>query len=288
MRAVVVIVLMVAGRAASADDRGEARRHFFEAKKQYELGHFAEAAKEYEAGYNLFQRPGFLWDIAQSYRKLGDNEKALHFYKMYVLNAEPGTKTAVNVPEAQDQIRILGPLVAAQQKARSAPPDGVVSHSDAEKEAPPAEGTRARAFPARTSSNAKSVTEPPTVSVPLVVAPVAVPSNDQPTRPAAIAALSLLGGALGCAAVSTGLVVHAHLLDQTPPSSVTNLQALVEQADRERIAGWSLYAVSGAALVGASVAFGFWLHRRSHGAAVAVRLLPTGAGVGGASIGGTW
>lgn len=134
MRTAVVILALATATAGFCDEaQSTAKRYFREANTQFQLGHYAEAAKEFEAGYELDPRPGFLWNLAQCYRKLGDSEKALHFYKQYVLNAKPSRKHAANVEEAQQEIKVLEPLVAAQKKASAAPPDGVVG-SDEEKE----------------------------------------------------------------------------------------------------------------------------------------------------------
>lgn len=251
MRAAVVLVLMIASRVASADDRDEARRHFLEAKKQYELGHFAEAAKEYEAGYNLFQRPGFLWDIAQSYRKLGDNEKALHFYKMYVLNAEPGAKTAVNVPEAQEQIRMLEPLVAAQQKAKSAPPDGVVS-SEAEKE---------QAAPPTPKANTQPSAEPRRSNLQQLVAQS--PTRDWYRTPPAVTGFSLFGVAIVATSVGVGLVVHGNDLDTQLGSamSIPEADSIARSRDTYRDAGYAMFAVAGASALAGAVLVGIGAHR---------------------------
>lgn len=274
MRTAVVILALTTSAAALGDDlREEAKQHFTEAEKQFQLGHFADAAKEYEAGYNLYPRPGFLWDIAQSYRKLGENEKALHFYKQYVLNAKPGTKTAVNVPEAQEQIRVLEPLVAAQQKAKSSPPDSVVG-SDAEKETPPAEpSTRVAVPPAVASPNA-----PPATATP----------SAQPER----WYRSALGWSLAGLVVASGIVAGVLLARaasfDTEASKAISLQQQIDaqnSASTYRTAGWSLIGLGGAALVGSVAVF---IYRdvkfRSTGASrsVGVALTPTSVAIGGA------
>lgn len=267
MRAAVVLVLMVGARVASADDRDEARRHFLEAKKQYELGHFAEAAKEYEAGYNLFQRPGFLWDIAQSYRKLGDNEKALHFYKMYVLNAEPGTKAAVNVPEAQEQIRALEPLVAAQQKAKSAPPDGIVG-TDAEKEQSAPVVSKSVARPTQAEAQGQPSAQ------------VAEQSRrDWYRAPVVVTGFSLLGVAIVASGIGVGLIVHANDLDTELASamSIPQADAIERSRDAYRVGSYAMFLLAGASAVTGAVLVGVGARRaRQH--QISFGLLPLHSG----------
>src|SRR5207302_4813920 len=110
-----------------------------------------------------------------------------------------------------------------------APPDG----ADSEKESTSPEHPRPSP-PLTGSSPTVAPTIPPTTPRTDLVQLSPDRQSDKPSRPAAVAALSLLGAALVCAAVSTGLVVHAHSLDQTTPTSVTNLEALAAQADHER------------------------------------------------------
>lgn len=268
MRTAIIVVALTMCAVALADDRDEAKHHFMEAEKQFQLGHYADAAKEYEAGYSLFPRPGFLWDIAQSYRKLGDTEKALHFYKQYVLNAAPSTKTAVNVPEAQEQIRLLEPLVAAQQKARSAPPDGVVG-ADAVKE--PA------SVPIVQPSNAAAPEA--ALAPPSVTSPASAAGQGWYRSPLAIAGLSLLGASLVAGGVGAGLLVHGNDLDAqlSSASSIPQADALASSRDTYRNTSYAIFAVAGASAAVAAALIGVSAARRHrHAQSFAATLAPGG------------
>ncbi len=237
MRSVVVLLVLTTATYAFADETREgAKRHFFEAEKQFQLGHYAEAAREYETGYKLYPRPAFLWNLAQCHRKLGDNERALHFYKQYVVNARPGTKAAANVPEAQEQIRILQALVTEQEKTRTAPPDDVVRQSDAERDTAPHE---AAGGPAPQAGDFRTGAQSQTPAL-----------NDSSTNKAKwIAGIAVGGGgvvALGLAGLFTGLAVdeNRHVVTNDTWSPATE-----DRRNSYEATATALYVLGGVAVV---------------------------------------
>lgn len=271
MRTAAVLTLMLAiSGPAFSDERDEAKRHFVEAEKQFQLEHYAEAAKEYEAGYQLFPRPGFLWDIAQSYRKLGNNEKALHFYKQYVLNAAPGTKAAVNVPEAQEQIKVLEPLVSAQQKAKSAPPDGVVGSVSERDPAAPAEA-KPQSTPLP-KPNARTIAEPQP-SLPSFASQRA--PHDWYRTPSAVTGFSLLGLAIVATGVGVGLVLQGNNLDGqlTLAMSIQQADSIASARDRYRYGGYAMFALAGASAAVGAILVGIKA-TRARGRQISFALMP--------------
>ena len=96
-----------AGAAMSAAER-EARHRFDEAEVQYRAGHYADALLKYQAGYAAMPLPGFLVNIAQCQRRLGDLKTARATYREFVLVA-PDSHL---VPEVQTLIRQLDSLIA--------------------------------------------------------------------------------------------------------------------------------------------------------------------------------
>jgi hypothetical protein len=86
----------------------EARRHFDEAEAQYRAGHYSDALAQYQAGYAAMPLSGFLVNIAQCQRRLGNLKTARATYREFVLVA-PDSRL---VPEVQTLIRQLDVLIA--------------------------------------------------------------------------------------------------------------------------------------------------------------------------------
>lgn len=91
-RAPVALVLAVLGlvlalaRPAHAEDAATkaARKHFAKGEKLFQLGKFDEALVEYEAAYEQKSLPGFLYNIAQCHRNLGNYKQAIFGYRSYL------------------------------------------------------------------------------------------------------------------------------------------------------------------------------------------------------------
>jgi tetratricopeptide (TPR) repeat protein len=114
LSAVVALALVVsslgvpAALAAPNAAQREARRHFDEAELSYRAGHYAEALAKYQAGYAAVPLPGFLVNIAQCQRRLGDLKTARATYREFVLVA-PDSRL---VPEVEKLIKELDTLIA--------------------------------------------------------------------------------------------------------------------------------------------------------------------------------
>ena len=93
--------------APNAAER-EARRRFDEGEVSYRAGHYAEALAKYQAGYAAVPLPGFLVNIAQCQRRLGDLKTARATYREFVLVA-PDSRL---VPEVETLIKQLDDLIA--------------------------------------------------------------------------------------------------------------------------------------------------------------------------------
>lgn len=83
---VVASLLSVSTRAAGAgvDDEKEARRLFERAELSFNVGKFAEALTDYQSAYEAKPLPGFLFNIAQCYRNMGNFERARFFFRRYL------------------------------------------------------------------------------------------------------------------------------------------------------------------------------------------------------------
>ena len=86
----------------------EARRRFDEGEVQYRAGRYADALAKYQAGYAAMPLPGFLVNIAQCQRRLGDLKTARATYREFVLVA-PDSRL---VPEVTTLLKQLDDLIA--------------------------------------------------------------------------------------------------------------------------------------------------------------------------------
>ena len=94
----VCLAVTVPSRSASADDPATraARRHFERGEKLFALGKFDEALEEYQSAFDAKPLPGFLYNIGQCYRNLGDLEQAIFSFKKYLkLDPEAQNKESV-------------------------------------------------------------------------------------------------------------------------------------------------------------------------------------------------
>jgi len=105
--ALVVGLAAPASAAPSAAER-EARHRFDEGEALYRAGHYADALAKYQAGYDADPLAGFLINIAQCQRRLGDLKAARATYRKFVLVA-PDSRL---VPEVETLIKQLDDLIA--------------------------------------------------------------------------------------------------------------------------------------------------------------------------------
>lgn len=99
------LVLFLGAPLAHAQGEKAARAHFQRAEKAFNLGKFDDALKSYEAAFEAKPLPGFLFNMAQCYRNLGDPDRAIFFFQRY-LSLDPETP---NRPIALE-------LIAEEQK----------------------------------------------------------------------------------------------------------------------------------------------------------------------------
>jgi tetratricopeptide (TPR) repeat protein len=115
------LLLLVA--LTSATPEQAARKHFEHAEKLYALGKFQDALAEYEAAYEAKALPGFLFNIGQCYRNLGNYRQAVFSFKKY-LDEKPDAK---NRDAVETLIADLEKKSADQEKRK--PPD-LTAHND--------------------------------------------------------------------------------------------------------------------------------------------------------------
>jgi tetratricopeptide (TPR) repeat protein len=92
-----------ASPAGEADTEAVARQHFQLGELHYAASEFGAALGEYQAGYDAVPLPGFLVNIAQCQRRMGDLRRARITYQKFVLVAPDSPL----VPEVRGLIREL-------------------------------------------------------------------------------------------------------------------------------------------------------------------------------------
>jgi hypothetical protein len=73
----------------------KAKEHYEKGKAMFRMGNFDGAIKEYQSGYMLTREPGFLFNIGQAYRAMGNNKKAVWVFRAYLSNPKAKNKGAV-------------------------------------------------------------------------------------------------------------------------------------------------------------------------------------------------
>ncbi len=89
-------------RAQAQDDTAQAKAHYAKGKEHFNAGRFEDAAREFKKAYLIKRIPGILFNIAQTYRKLGDTKMAIHFFDKFVQEAsanDPNRKAAQAILE---------------------------------------------------------------------------------------------------------------------------------------------------------------------------------------------
>src|ERR1017187_4960718 len=95
---VVVVCALLAVPVWSADgDKAVAKAHFEAATRLYDIHEYAKALDEYKAAYLAKPDPAFLFNVGQCYRKLGELDQALEFYREYLKKAPPDDPNRPNV-----------------------------------------------------------------------------------------------------------------------------------------------------------------------------------------------
>ena len=148
--ALIVALSLAAAPVARAqekpDSKTAAKEHYQRGTTYYDLGKYDDAIKEFEAAYHLKNDPAFLYNLAQAYRLVGNNERALHFYRTFLRYVPKSPKRA----EIEDRIKAL-----EQQQATGSKPMGTT---------PPPPGTTTTPPPGGTTPPPPDTT-PPTVTV---------------------------------------------------------------------------------------------------------------------------
>ena len=165
-------VALGAGTARAAGDEKQARELYERAEKSFDVGKFAEALTDYQAAYEAKPLPGFLFNIAQCYRNMGNYERARFFFRRY-LTLQPH---APNHRRVEELIAEMTNKIDAQAAAGGAAPSTTAPPPAEQK---PVEQKAAEAKPEETKPETKSAEsaatathiEPTNAAVPAAPAP---------------------------------------------------------------------------------------------------------------------
>jgi tetratricopeptide (TPR) repeat protein len=107
-RLLLLFTLVLGVGVAHADDPATraARRYFERGEKLFALGRFDEALEQYQEAFDAKPLPGFLYNIGQCYRNLGDYDQAIFSFKKYLdLEPDASNKDAVEelITELEDK-----------------------------------------------------------------------------------------------------------------------------------------------------------------------------------------
>lgn len=201
MRVAVVLSLCVALAApalAGSDDEERARGHYEIGLGLYRLGDYHGALKEFAAGYELAHKPGFLLNLGQTYRKLGELREARDQYRQFLAEVRADDPARTQAQKV---------LVEIEEAIRTQPPPSPPS---------PAEPPPVAVAP----TPAPAPVEPPPVVAPPAVTTSAPAHRPRPAlRIAGIAVgivgLGLIGGGIGSAVAADGVARDLDTLDHT-------------------------------------------------------------------------
>lgn len=104
----IACLLAAAPEPAAPDPHATGKQLFEQASAEYNQGRFADALKDFASAYQADPIPGFLFNLGQCHRELGNWQLAAEFYRRY-LQAKPDAKNS-------DTARTL--LATVESKAR--------------------------------------------------------------------------------------------------------------------------------------------------------------------------
>ena len=154
--------------AAPSEAERDARRSFQAAEGHFRAGLFAQALSEYQAGYDQAPLPGFLINIAQCHRRLGDLPKARATYQKFVMVAPDSP----HVPEVKTLIAELDKLISEL--------DGEAASARQTGESPPTSAVQPP--PLALPPPAAAAAAPPSIAAPVSPIPAASAAPPHQTR----------------------------------------------------------------------------------------------------------
>ncbi len=260
--------------------KAEARMHYENGSRKFDLTEYDDAAAEFKAAYELVGDPVILYNIAQSYRLARKHELALLFYKTYLRKVD----SPPNKAEVESRIADLTKVIAEQKRATEAPPTGTLKptdHHETPDHTQPVVVTPPQPNNTKVAIREKPVEKP--VEKPIerpiekpIVKPIEKPieppiekpiEKPRPVTPQRSPVMKYVGfglAGLAVATLATGIamtvlgksaaddVVNAANSQQIKPWS-PSLQSSLDSVSTYNTVGVAMYVVAGVAAAGAGV-----------------------------------
>lgn len=102
-REVAVVVGVLCSATVAFADEATARKLFDSGERAYNLGEFDKAVDLFKQAYEQWPEPAFLFNIAQTFRQIGDCKQALFFYKRFLALKERDTKKPLR-PQLKEEV----------------------------------------------------------------------------------------------------------------------------------------------------------------------------------------
>lgn len=238
----------------------QARKLLDEGNRLYDVRAFAEAVEKFKAGAVIEPAPVFDYNLAQSYRQLGQYSEAIWHYKRYIDTGHPRAEKLAAIRGFIDQMQ-----AELDHKAMSQPPTEMLGREPSEPAAAP--------------------TPLPAIS-PRSAEPRRVESNevaaDRSRGRWRWLGLALTAGGLVGGGVTTWLAVSAHSLNsdaQDPTRTSSERRDLVDRADSRRQTALVLGIGSGVALAAGVITLAIVARGPSQTSSTAWNLGFTGNGI---------
>jgi hypothetical protein len=121
-RVLAAVLLVVASAGIAVADEATARQNFDAGERAYNLGEFAKAVELFKQAYDQWPEPAFLFNVAQTYRQIGDCKQALFFYKRFISLKEQDTKKPLR-PQLKEEVeKRIGELEECMKRELAAKP----------------------------------------------------------------------------------------------------------------------------------------------------------------------
>lgn len=189
--------------AAPTAAQTEARAHFKKGEADYAAGNYVDALAAYQAGYDAEPLPGFLVNIAQCQRRMGDLGRARATYQKFIMVA-PDSPLVPEVGKlVEDLDRLLAEAAAAERAVPATEPARLAGNETMEPSTGTGPATRDGTSPAQISLAA---------ATPAEEAPKHVDETAADTQPGSGRRWWLWGGA--AAVVVVGAATTAFVLSR--------------------------------------------------------------------------
>jgi tetratricopeptide (TPR) repeat protein len=99
----------------------EARRLYIEGNEHYSAGRYTLAAERFIKAYNLSGKPALLFNLANTYERAGNYEKAAHYLRMYLNGGDVHDPEAVKARLQRLELTLVENKKAADNQPPSQP-----------------------------------------------------------------------------------------------------------------------------------------------------------------------